>query len=128
YPTHVSSYCALRDVGLENALYRAYHRWVADFCAQAPRRLKWTIVANMRDVPAGVAEVRYWAERDPNLVGVYVSPQAPGGKLLDNPDLYPLYDAAQSLDLPSWRMAVPRGRPMGRVRATSTAPGSCCTG
>lgn len=100
YPTHVSSYCALRDVGFENALYRAYHRWVADFCAQAPRRLKWTVVANMRDVPAGVAEVRYWANRDPNLVGIYVSPQAPEGKLLDNPDLYPLYEAAQELDLP----------------------------
>src|SRR6185436_11878137 len=30
YPTHVSSYCALRDGGFENALYRAYHRWVAE--------------------------------------------------------------------------------------------------
>jgi uncharacterized protein len=100
FPTHVSSYCALRDVGFENALYRAYHRWVVDFCAQAPTRLKWTLVANMRDVPSGVAELKYWAERDPNLVGVYISPQAPGGKLLDHPDLYPLYDAAQSLDLP----------------------------
>jgi len=100
FPTHVSSYCALRDGGFENALYRAYHRWVADFCAQAPTRLKWTVVANMRDVAAGVAEIKYWAERDPNLVGVYVSPQAPGGRLLDNPDLYPLYDVAQSLDLP----------------------------
>ena len=100
YPTHVSSYCALRDVGFENALYRAYHRWVADFCAQAPRRLKWTLVANMRDVPAGVAEVRHWANRDPNLVGIYISPQAPEGKLLDNPDLYPLYEVAQELDLP----------------------------
>jgi hypothetical protein len=48
-------------VGFENALYRAYHRWVADFCGQAPRRLKWTVVANMRDVRAGVGEVRYWA-------------------------------------------------------------------
>lgn len=100
YPTHVSSYCALRDVGFENALYRAYHRWVADFCSQAPTRLKWTVVANMRDVAAGVAEVRYWASRDPNLVGVYISPQAPEGKLLDNPDLYPLYEVAQELDLP----------------------------
>ena len=36
YPTHVSSYCALRDADFENALYRAYHRWVADFCSQAP--------------------------------------------------------------------------------------------
>ncbi len=100
YPTHVSSYCSLRDVGFENALYRAYHRWVADFCAQAPRRLKWTVVANMRDVQAGVGEVRYWANRDPNLVGIYISPQAPEGKLLDSPDLHPLYEVAQDLDLP----------------------------
>jgi hypothetical protein len=100
YPTHVSSYCALRDVGFENALYRAYHRWVADFCAQAPARLKWTLVANMRDVAAGVAEVKYWAERDQNLVGIYISPQAPDGKLLDSPHLHPLYEVAQELDLP----------------------------
>jgi hypothetical protein len=31
FPTHVSSYCALRNLGFENALYRAYHRRVADF-------------------------------------------------------------------------------------------------
>jgi predicted TIM-barrel fold metal-dependent hydrolase len=90
----------LRDIGFENALYRAYHRWVVDFCAQAPTRLKWTLVANMRNAASGVAELENWAERDPNLVGVYISPQAPGGKLLDNPDLYPLYDAAQNLDMP----------------------------
>ncbi|MBI3325140.1 MAG: amidohydrolase family protein [Nitrospinae bacterium] len=100
FPTYVSSYCALRDVGFENALYRAYHRWVADFCAQAPTRLKWTLVANMRDVPSGIEEIKYWVNRDPNLVGIYISPQAPGGKLLDNPDLYPLYEVAQDLDLP----------------------------
>jgi predicted TIM-barrel fold metal-dependent hydrolase len=100
FPTHVSSYCALRDGGFENALYRAYHRWVVDFCAQAPTRLKWTLVANMRDVTSGVQEIKYWAERDANLVGIYISPQAPDGKLLDNPDLYPLYEVAQELDLP----------------------------
>ena len=48
------------------------------------------------DVAAGVAEIEYWAERDPNLVAVYLSPQAPGGKLLDNPD--------QSEELPSGRL------------------------
>jgi hypothetical protein len=31
FPTHVSSYCALRNLGFENALYRAYHRRLADF-------------------------------------------------------------------------------------------------
>jgi uncharacterized protein len=100
YPTHVSSYCALRDGGFENALYRAYHRWVSDFCAKAPTRLKWALVANMRDVEAGAAEIRHWAERDPNMVGVYLSPQAPEGKLLDHPGLHPLYQIAQDLDLP----------------------------
>jgi predicted TIM-barrel fold metal-dependent hydrolase len=100
YPTHVSSYCALRDAGFENALYRAYHRWVSNFCSQAPSRLKWTLVANMRDVQSGVEEIRYWEKNDPNMVGIYVSPQAPDGKLLDNPSLYPLYEVAQDLDLP----------------------------
>ena len=37
FPTHVSSYCALRDGDFENALYRAYHRWVVDFCSRRRR-------------------------------------------------------------------------------------------
>lgn len=74
YPTHVSSYCALRDAAFENGLYRAYHRWVSDFCSQAPDRLKWTLVANMRDARSAVEEVRHWAEADPNMVGIYFSP------------------------------------------------------
>jgi predicted TIM-barrel fold metal-dependent hydrolase len=86
-------------VGFENALYRAYHRWVADFCAEGSNRLKWTLVANMRDVASGVDEMRHWADRDPNLVGIYLSPRGPGGELLDDPNLYPIYDAAQALDL-----------------------------
>jgi predicted TIM-barrel fold metal-dependent hydrolase len=100
YPTHVSSYCALRDVGFENALYRAYHRWVSDFCSQEPARLKWTLVANMRDPRAAVDEVRHWADADPNLVGIYFSPQGPNNLLLDDETLYPIYAVAQDLDLP----------------------------
>src|SRR5262249_43322969 len=100
YPTHVSSYCALRDSGFENALYRAHPGWVSEFSARAPSRLKWALVATMRDVDSGVAEIRHWVERDSNLVGVYLSPQAPEGKLLDNPALHPLYQTAQDLELP----------------------------
>jgi predicted TIM-barrel fold metal-dependent hydrolase len=54
----------------------------------------------MRDVQSGVEEIKYWADRDSNLVGIYTSPQVPGGRLLDNPDLYPLYEVAQHFDLP----------------------------
>ncbi len=100
FATHVSSYCALRDVGFETALYRAYNRWVSEFCAQAPQRLKWTLSVNFRDVEAGVREIEYWGNRDGNLVGIYTPQVGPNGKLLDNPDFHPIYAAAQDQELP----------------------------
>jgi predicted TIM-barrel fold metal-dependent hydrolase len=100
FPTYASSYCALRDVGFESALHRAYHRFISDFCAQGAGRLKWVVLPNLRDMAAGVEEVTRWAERDPNLVGIYLTPVCPNGRLLDNPDLHPLYQRAQDLDLP----------------------------
>lgn len=77
FPTHVSSYSALHDIRFESALYRAYHRWVHDFSSQEPNRLKWTLVANMRDPIAAREEITYWAERDPNVVGIYLPPNGP---------------------------------------------------
>ncbi len=100
YPTHVSSYCALHDVGFENALYEAYHRWVSDFCSQAPERLKWTLVANLRDARTAASEIRRWAKEDENLVGIYFSPQGPDNLLLDSGTLYSIYEAAEETDLP----------------------------
>ena len=100
YPTHVSSYCALNDRGFENALYLAYHRWISDFCSQAPKRLKWTYVANLRDSETAALEIRRWAKKDLNLVGVYLSPQGPNNVLLDSRSLYPIYEAAEETDLP----------------------------
>ena len=109
FPTHASSYCCIRDVGFESALYRAYHRFVSDFCAQAPRRLKWNALVNQRDLPAGLAEVESWAKRDPNLIGIYLPPIGTDGRLLDSPDFYPLYSLAQDLDLPlTVHIGVPR--------------------
>jgi predicted TIM-barrel fold metal-dependent hydrolase len=100
FPTHASSYCALRDVGFESALYRAYHRFISSFCAQGKGRLHWVYLPNLRDIRASVEELRHWAERDERLVGVYLTPVCPDGRLLDNPDLHPLYQCAQDLDLP----------------------------
>ena len=99
FPTHVSSYCALHDVGFESALYRAYHRWVHDFCAQAPDRLKWTVVASMRDPREACEEIHRWAE-DKTMVGIYMPPNGPDNMLLDDPTLMPIYQVAQDLDLP----------------------------
>jgi predicted TIM-barrel fold metal-dependent hydrolase len=100
FPSAAASFCALRDVRFEAALDRAYHRFVSDYCAEAGGRLRWAAVAPMRDVAASVEELTTWAERDNNLVGVLLSPTCPDGSLLDNPDLHPLYQRCQDLDLP----------------------------
>ena len=78
----------------------------------------------MRDVAAGVAEIKHWA-RDPNLAGVYLSPQAPDGKLLDNPDLHPLYGGgAGPGSSRCWPTGARRGRRTRRGPSISTARGS----
>jgi predicted TIM-barrel fold metal-dependent hydrolase len=100
FPSHASSYCILRDVGFESALHRAHHRYMSKYCGGAKGRLRWVAIATMRDMRATVQELTNWAEKDTNLVGVLVPPLCPGGRLLDNPDLHPLLQRAQDLDLP----------------------------
>jgi len=100
FPSHSPSFCALRDVGFESGLHRAYHRFMTDFCVESEGRLRWVFTTTMRDVRTSVGELTAWAERDRNLVGVQLSPACPDGTLLDNPALHPLYRRAQDLDLP----------------------------
>jgi len=100
FPSHAASYCTLRDVGFESALHRAHHRYMSNYCAEAEGRLRWVAIATMRDVRTSVDELTYWSEQDDNVVGVLFSPACPNGRLLDNPDLHPLYQRAQELDLP----------------------------
>ncbi len=98
YPSGMSSYCAWEDVGLESAVYTGYHRMVDDFCAESPNRLKWVAVISMRDIDAGVKEIRR-AAQSPTMVGLYLSGHM-DEKLLDHPSFYPLWAEAQDLDLP----------------------------
>ncbi len=94
------SFCVLRDVGFESALHRAYHRFMSNYCSEAEGRLRWVANASMRDIPETIRELAYWSEQDTNLAGILVPPSCPDGRLLDNPDLHPLFRRAQELDLP----------------------------
>jgi len=86
----------IKDVGLETALYEAYHRWMADYCAAFPSRLKGVILAAARDVQTSVAEIERAAkEAWPLAVFVYAPYQFP----LDHPDLEPIWKAAADNDL-----------------------------
>ena len=85
------------DVALEMAMYRAYHRWMADYCGAFPQRLGGVILA-------GVARHRGLARRDAAMGLRRTGPGAswstrPVGVPLDHPDLEPIYAAAAELDL-----------------------------
>jgi uncharacterized protein len=100
FPSSATSYCTLRDVGFESALHSAYHRFMAQYCAESDGRLRWAFTATMRDISGTIRELRAFAKRDEGVVGVLIPPTCPDGRLLDNPDLHPLFACAQDLDLP----------------------------
>jgi len=84
------------DVGLELAMYRAYHRWMNDYCGAFPDRLGGVILACSRAVEASVQEMRRWGtSRWPWAVMLY----APYGVPLDHPDFEPIWAEAAALDL-----------------------------
>jgi uncharacterized protein len=84
------------DVPLEMAMYRAYHRWMEDYCGAYPARLGGVILAGARDVEGGLAELRRWG-KSRWAWGMMV--YAPAGLPLDHPALEPFYAEAAALDL-----------------------------
>jgi uncharacterized protein len=84
------------DVALESAIYEAYHRWMADYCAIFPDRLKGVILVSARDVETSLAELHRAAKESwPLALFVYAPYQFP----LDHPDLEPIWQAAAEYDL-----------------------------
>jgi len=84
------------DIALESAMYRAYHRWMSDYCGAFPRRLGGVILAGARDIEGSLAEMRAWGKTD-WAWGMMV--YAPVGTPLDHPSLEPFYAEAAALDL-----------------------------
>ena len=104
----VPAFCGLDDVALEQAMYRAYHRFVADYCAPYPERLTSLVLVSARDAAASVAEIRRCGE-EAWPVGIF--PICPPELSLDDPDWEPIWAAAQAYDLTvvihSFTMTVP---------------------
>jgi predicted TIM-barrel fold metal-dependent hydrolase len=84
------------DVALEMAMYRAYHRWMEDYCGAHPSRLGGVILAGARDIEGGLGEIRRWG-KSRWAWGMMV--YAPVGMPLDHPALEPFYAEAAALDL-----------------------------
>jgi len=84
------------DIALEMAMYRAYHRWMEEYCGAFPNRLGGVILAGARDVEGGLAEIRRWG-KSRWAWGMMV--YAPAGMPLDHPALEPFYAEAAAFDL-----------------------------
>jgi predicted TIM-barrel fold metal-dependent hydrolase len=91
------SLLGLPDPSFEVGMVRAYHRHMADFCAQFPTRLKGLIVASTRDVDAAVHEIREWGN---SSWAVAVKPMLHMDIPPDHPDLDPIWRAAEDHGLP----------------------------
>ncbi len=96
YPTLFLIYVT-DDVALEIALCRAYNRFLGQAWEQAPRQLRWVVVPPLRNIDASIAEIR-WA-KEHGAVGVFFR-GVERDRTLDDPYFYPIYEEAQSLDLP----------------------------
>src|ERR1700730_15929709 len=52
------------DVALEMAMYRAYHRWMADYCSTFPDRLRGIVLVSALNRGGRPAEIlRWWGGR-----------------------------------------------------------------
>ena len=82
---------------LAQGLYRAYHRYMADYCSADTRRLKSMVLALATD-PTWSAEVIRAHAREDWVAAVW--PLLPEGMPIDDPDLDPIWAAADEADLP----------------------------
>ena len=89
---------ALDDAGLAAALATARNSWLAEYCAENPKRIKGTAALAQQDIGACVRELER-AVTDLGFVGASIFPNVKGRHLGD-PYYFPLYEAAERLDVP----------------------------
>jgi predicted TIM-barrel fold metal-dependent hydrolase len=97
YGTLALGLWSIRDLDLQVACCRAFNDWLADYCAVDPSRLRAAAALPLAAGGAAVAE----AERAVSELGA-VTLTVHGsvlGRNLDDPDLFPLYEAAERLDV-----------------------------
>ncbi len=92
----IPAFCSLDDVSVELSMYEAFHRFIGDYCASYPERLKSVILVSGRDVAGSVAEV-HRCGKEPWPVGIF--PICPEGITLDDPEWEPLWAVAETYDL-----------------------------
>ncbi|HLY64181.1 MAG TPA: amidohydrolase family protein, partial [Chloroflexota bacterium] len=96
YPTLFLAFLT-NDVDLEIELCQAYNRFLASVWAQQPKRFRWVLIPPLRAMDASIQELRFGKEH--GAVGVFFR-GIEKDRTLEDPYFFPLYEEAQTLDLP----------------------------
>jgi len=120
--------CIEDDAELAAADCRAYNRWLADYCKAYPDRLFGNAMLPMASVDGAIEEMRY-AVKELGFRSGFIRPNPYGKRTLHDPELYPLWEAAQDLD---FAIAVHGGAASGMAsigedRFRGLATGHCAT-
>ncbi len=97
-----------KDPELAMEFIRAGHRYLDDFCAADPHRLKAALTVIPSAVEQSVEEIRRWGKR-PWCVAI--QPSLPLDYPLDHPNLNPIWAAAQDENLAVIHHSVSQGYP-----------------
>ena len=95
-PSRIVNFCGISDTVLEQAMYRAYHQWMADYCSPCSDRVKGVLIGNPRDVAGTVADIRRWGNEAWPVAIFMITDKYPP---LDHPDLNPIWATAEEYDL-----------------------------
>jgi predicted TIM-barrel fold metal-dependent hydrolase len=98
YPTVGMVLCQLPDIDLKHASFRAYNRWLEEFCGSAPQRLFGIGQTAVRSVNEAIDDLTDIKEK--GFRGVMM-PASPGTtEDYDNPVFDPLWRAAVDMEMP----------------------------
>ncbi|HEX2171593.1 MAG TPA: amidohydrolase family protein [Dehalococcoidia bacterium] len=98
FASRATSLCGVGDAKFEAALVRAFNKWMRDFCAPYPKRLKGVAVLPIIDVDLMIEELERVAKEE-WCIGIATMGHYEN-MLPDHPRWYPLYEAAQRHELP----------------------------
>ncbi len=112
YPSMAMPYFALPDSGLQQAVFRAYNDWMAEFCSHDPKRLVGLAMLSLDDVEQAVGELR--RARGLDLRGALIPNSLAPEASYSDPAFDPLWAAAAELEMPlSMHILTGRYRPAG---------------
>jgi predicted TIM-barrel fold metal-dependent hydrolase len=82
---------------VELALYRSWNRWVADATRESHGRLRWSALLPVQTMDEAVKELEWVVQH--GACAVFMPPVGVYG-LLTAPEYYPIYEAAERLNVP----------------------------